>query len=103
MKAREIFKPAVIARSPKEIKLLRIMLGESHAQWSDRFRCSISSVKKWEQPAIKNGKENLEHREPSGSEYLLLHWAAVEAQERGCNTGNLIRWASMYGASHNND
>ena len=83
---REVFKSPCIAYGPKEIKRIMNMLGESAAEFAERFYVSECAVKSWITP---EGKPK--HRPLVGPAVRLMYFAALEANERGCGFNNLIR------------
>ncbi len=83
---KEVFSSPCIAYEPHEIKRIMDMLGESPAEFADRFYVSESAVKSWITP---EGKPK--HRPLVGPAARLMYWAAVEANERGSGFNNLIR------------
>ena len=88
---KEVFSSPCIAYDPKEIKRIMDMLGESPAEFAERFYVSESAVKSWITP---EGKPK--HRPLFGPALRLMYWAAKEANERGCGVNNLIRMHYRY-------
>ena len=87
--AQMLFATPIVCYDHIEIKRIRETLGEKRVQFGKRFCVTEEAVASWESPQTSK-----RHRECLGAAGKLMFWAAVEANNRGSSTGNLIRLAS---------
>ena len=86
MSQSEFFKPRFKYYPPEEVKRIRQTLGETPAQFAERFFLSEAAVKAWESP-----EGSSKHREVVGAAARCMYWAEVEITQRGSAQNNLIR------------
>ena len=86
MSQSEFFKPRFKYYPPEVVKRIRETLGETPAQFAERFFLSEAAVKAWESP-----EGSSKHREVLGAVARCMYWAEVEISQRGSSQNNLIR------------
>ena len=86
MSRSEFFKPRFKYYSPEEVKRIMQTLGETPAEFAERFFLSKAAVISWISP-IGSSK----HREVVGAAARCMYWAEVEISQRGSSQNNLIR------------
>lgn len=87
---RLVFKSQMVVYTPEEIKLIRQKHGLSVEEFAEWFKVSPDAIKSWEAPVPPPGQQS-KHRECNGPAAVLMYFAALWANERGCAKNNLIR------------
>lgn len=89
-----IFKIPFVLYSPEEIRTIRLTLGETTAQFAQRFKAAESTIKGWEAPM-----GSASHRDCEGANATIMWICAHLANTKAGSIGQSIRMASAYGVT----